>query len=124
MKSIGITRISDKESEIAENLQELGMSRISALALAGIRSLGTAKTRDLEKITGLRQPEVSIGVRELTEHGWVSETEEKKLGKGRPNKVYRLNVGFDIIITALEQEKKDEAKKVAAKFNTLRSLLK
>lgn len=124
MKSIGITRISEKEEEIAENLQKLGMGRISALALAGIRSLGTAKTKDLEKITGLRQPEVSIGIRGLMEPGWVSETEEKKIGKGRPNKVYRLKVDFNIILTDLERGIKDKESRAANLIKKLRSLAK
>ncbi len=119
MKSIGITRISEKEEEIADSLQKLGMSRVSSLSLAGIRSLKIAKTRDIERITGLRQPEVSIGVRELRERGWVSETEEKKIGKGRPVKVYTLHVGFEIILTDLEREVQDKARKVSGLITKL-----
>lgn len=124
MKSIGITRINEKDEEIADGLQTLGMRRMSALSLTGIRRLGVAKTRDIEKIVGLRQPEVSIGVKDLIDRGWVSESHEKVFGKGRPCNVYKLKVEFRAILAELERAKQEEAKKVAMRFNTLRALAK
>jgi len=56
-------------------------------------------------VTELRQPEVSIaeGVKPLD---WIDENKEKKPGKGRPNKVYSLKVGFKDIIAHIEKEQK------------------
>ncbi len=41
-------------------------------------------TIELERGTEPHQPEVSIAMRDLNERDWISEREEKKLGKGRP----------------------------------------
>lgn len=125
MKSVGITRINEKDEEITEILETLGVSRMSARSLAGIRRLGTAKVGALERAAGLRQPEVSIGVRDLIDRGWVTETNEKQSrGKGRPSKLYYLKVGFPEIIADLERAKREEAKVTAMMFNTLRALSK
>ena len=54
----------------------------------------------------MRQPEVSIAMRQLNPFDWIEENEEKKPGKGRPNKVYSLKVRFKDIIVHLEKEQK------------------
>jgi len=125
MKTISITRLDKNGEDIADGLLALGMTRISALSLAGIRHFGKAKTRELESLTGLRQPEVSIGVRQLIEKGWIKETEEKlHAGKGRPTKVYSLIVTFEDILTQLTTEKNAEAKVTAEKILRLKTLAK
>ena len=124
MQYIGITRINEKDEEIAECLQTLGMRRMSARSLAGIRSLGTAKTREIEKIAGLHQPEVSVGVKDLIERGWVSESVEYKRGKGRPCKVYKLKVRFHAILAELQLAIRKEEMKVVILLNTLRAQAK
>jgi predicted transcriptional regulator len=37
----------------------------------------------LEQGSGLRQPEVSIAMRQLKEQDWINEGDEKKPGKGK-----------------------------------------
>ena len=122
--NIGIIRIDEKVEEIAECLQTLGIKRMSARSLAGIHRLGTAKTRDIEKISGLRQPEVSVGVKDLIRRGWVSESQEKQVGKGRPNKVYKLKVGFDKVLANITLTKNDERNKVAESIIKLKIMSK
>jgi predicted transcriptional regulator len=45
-------------------------------------------------------------MKQLKEHDWINEREEKKPGKGRPYKIYSLKVGFNDIIAQLETERK------------------
>ncbi|MCX9085298.1 MAG: hypothetical protein OIN87_10950 [Candidatus Methanoperedens sp.] len=45
-------------------------------------------------------------MKQLNPFDWIEEDEEKKPGKGRPNKVYSLKVGFKDIIAHLEKEQK------------------
>jgi len=124
MQTINITRMDEKAEEIADSLQAVGMSRISALSLAVIHSRGFAQTRDIERLSGLRQPEVSNGIRGLMERGWVGEEEEpnKAHQRGRPKKIYTLNVGFNELITDLETEKKEQNLKVVNKINILKRI--
>jgi len=84
------------------------MNRPVARTLAYLQNVDETKSDELETITGLRQPEVSIAMRDLTERGWINEREEKKIGKGRPYKIYSLKVGFNDIIVHLEEAEKND----------------
>ena len=68
----------------------------------------------------MRQPEVSIAMRELKERAWVDEREEKKPGKGRPFKIYTLKVGFNKIIAQLETERKKAEVEAQANIERLK----
>ncbi len=57
---------------------------MAAMALAYLQDTNSATSTDLERAAGLRQPEVSLAMKQLMERGWITEREEKKAGKGRP----------------------------------------
>ena len=113
MKKLDINQLDDSDEELAEILISSGLSRPVARTLAYLQKVDTATSVDLERGTGLRQPEVSIAMRQLNPFEWIEESEEKKPGKGRPNKVYSLKVRFKDIIAHLEKQQKktiDEAR--------------
>ncbi len=114
MRVITIEQLDEKNEEIVKEFISLGMSRPVARTLSYLLHANEATSIELERRTGLRQPEISIAKRELEEHGWISEREEKKQGKGRPYKVYSLKVGFDKIISQIEKQQRraeDETQK-------------
>ncbi len=84
--------------------------------------LDETKSDELETVTGLRQPEVSIAMWYLTERGWINEREEKKSGKGRPYKIYSLKFGFNDIITQLEKQQRKAVEETQAKIERLKEL--
>ena len=98
MKKLDINQLDDGDEELAEILISSGLSRPVARTLAYLKKVDTATSVDLERGTGLRQPEVSIAMRQLNPFDWIDESEEKKPGKGRPNKVYSLKVRFKDIM--------------------------
>jgi predicted transcriptional regulator len=104
MKKLDIKQFDEKEEEIVDALKSLGLSRPIARTLAYLNNGDEATSVELETGTGLRQPEVSIVMRQLKERDWINERDEKKPGKGRPNKIYSLKVGFKAIITQLENQ--------------------
>src|SRR3990170_8479482 len=113
MKAIDVKQLDEKDEEIADALISLGMSRNAAMTLAYMQIANSATSLDLERAARLRQPEVSIAMRQLKERDWINEREEKTPGKGRPYKVYSLKVGFRDIVSQLEKQQKkavDEAK--------------
>jgi predicted transcriptional regulator len=120
MKSLTIKQLDKKDEEIASTLISLGMSRYVARTLSYLQNGNEVTSIELERGTGLRQPEVSIGMKELNERGWINEREEKKPGKGRPNKVYSLKVGFDEIVDDLENHQKKAVDEAQAKIERLR----
>jgi predicted transcriptional regulator len=104
MKKLNINQLDKKEEEMANVLISLGLGRTVARTLAYLNNGDEATSVALEKGTGLRQPEVSIVMRQLKENDWINEKEEKKIGKGRPYKIYSLKVGFKDIIIHIETE--------------------
>jgi predicted transcriptional regulator len=124
MKKLNINQFDDeKEEEIAAALMSLGLGRAVARTLAFLNNGEEATSIALEQGTGLRQPEVSIAAKQLIELGWIDEREEKrKQGKGRPNKVYSLKVGFNKIIAQLENQQKKAIDEMQENIERLREL--
>jgi len=122
MKKLDIKLLDEKEEEIADALISLGMNRTVARTLAFLQNVDETKSDELETVTGLRQPEVSIAIRDLTEHGWINEREEKRVGKGRPNKLYSLKVGFNDIINHLERRQRKAVIEAQTKIERLKEL--
>jgi predicted transcriptional regulator len=122
MKNLKINQFDEKDEEIVDALISLGMSRSAARMLAYVQQMKEATSVELEIGAGLRQPEVSIASKQLTESDWINEREEKKPGKGRPFKVYSLKVEFKDILAQLEAQQSKKADEGQAKIKRLREL--
>ncbi len=122
MKTFEIKQLDDKDEKIADALISLGMSRPVARTLSYLQDVNEATTIELERGVGLRQPEVSIAMKELKERDWINEREEKKPGKGRPYKIYSLKVRFNNIIAQLEKQQKKAVNEERAKIERLKEL--
>ncbi len=99
-------QFNEKDEEIADALISLGLGRNVAMTLAYMQNTNFAISIDLERAARLGQPEVNIAMRQLKERDWISEREEKNIGKGRPIKIYSLKVGFNDIIAQLENQQR------------------
>jgi predicted transcriptional regulator len=104
MKAIQIKQFDEKDEKIAEALISLGMNKNVAMALTFLQNMNAATSTDIERGVNLRQPEVSIAVKQLKEKNWITERGERKIGKGRPIKVFSLKVGFNDIVNQLEKQ--------------------
>ncbi|WP_407356003.1 transcriptional regulator [Methanolobus sp. WCC5] len=115
--------MSEKEYEIVELLRKLDMNRPVALTLACLSGGEEITSREIEKCSNLRQPEVSIAMRYLKDNNWVDIREEKKTeGKGRPVKLYRLVTPLDEIVQNIEQKILLESKYVLNNIEKLKRL--
>jgi len=113
----------DQNEEIVANLLcNIGLKRNMAKALVYLANVEESVSRSIELGAGLRQPEVSIAMRELRVRGWIDEWEQKKEGKGRPLKCYRLSVPLCDIIDTLEKSKKLEVQRDEESIAMLRTL--
>ncbi len=121
MKAL-MKQIDEKNEEIADTLISLGMKRPIARVLSYLKNRNEVTSVELERETGLRQPEVSIAAKELKEYGWINEREEKKPGKGRPHKVYSLKVGFNKIIAQLEKQQRKAVDEMQKNIKRLKGL--
>lgn len=122
MKKLEIKQLNEKDEEIVDALIFLSMNRLVARVLAYLQQVNEATSNELEKGTNLRQPEVSIAMRMLTERDWINERDEKKPGKGRPYKIYSLKIGFNEIIAQLEKQQRKAVDEVQAKIKSLKEL--
>jgi predicted transcriptional regulator len=124
MKKLDINQLDESDEEMAQILMSSGLSRPVARTLAYLQKGDTATSIDLERGIGLRQPEVSIAMRQLNTFDWIDENEEKKAGKGRPNKVYSLKVRFKDIIAHLEKQQKKAIDDGMASIKRLKELVR
>lgn len=122
MKALKMKQLDEKDEEIADILISLGMSRNVAMSLTYLQNMNSATSVDLERVARLRQPEVSIAMRQLKERDWIDEREEKTPGKGRPYKVYSLKVGFKDIVAQLEKQQKKAVDEAKASVSRLKEL--
>ena len=75
---------------LQEALERLGAKRVEATLLAALLEDDALGTQDIVQGTGLRQPEVSVGMQVLRGRGWVEAEAIPRKGKGRPMHQYRL----------------------------------
>ena len=110
----------EQSKEIIELLQNLGVSRTEAISIACLACGKEITSHDIEKASGMRQPEVSVAMRPLRDRGWIEERNEKKNSdKGRPVKYYKLIVPLREIIETFEAEIQQKNKEME---ETLRHL--
>ncbi|MFA5348603.1 MAG: ArsR family transcriptional regulator [Methanoregula sp.] len=98
----------EKEEEFANLLIEIGIKRNVAKVMVFLANTPEATSRDIERGTDLRQPEVSIAMRYLIGQSWITYRESKAESKGRPVKIYALSRPFYEIMDSIEKEKKKE----------------
>jgi predicted transcriptional regulator len=89
---------------MVEILAEAGIPRNTARVLTFVAVAGRTFSAQIQAGTGMRQPEVSIALKQLTERKWISRQSVQREGKGRPIYVYRLRREIGEIVEAVERE--------------------
>jgi predicted transcriptional regulator len=117
MKDFEVKVLDENDHIFIETLRNLGTSRNVATMMAYLMNVDAATSREIEISTGLRQPEVSLAIRLMSNQSWISVRSEKKPGKGRPVKIYSLMAPVDEIISYYEDQiyKKSQATVLAIK---------
>lgn len=98
MGSSAIAYITDTEEEVIRLLVEIGMKSHEARLLAVFFRGIEPTSRELERITNLRQPEVSIAITGLSKRKWVCVSSLINANKGRPVKIFSLTGTIDSIL--------------------------
>jgi predicted transcriptional regulator len=98
-----------KEEEFANILIDLGMKRNVAKVLVYLANTDEATSRNIERGTDLRQPEVSIAMGGLIDKKWVAGRESKSESKGRRSRFTSSLLPIEDIMDSIEIEKKKEA---------------
>ena len=114
--------LDDRDLEFINALRSLKVPRWVAALIAYLANAKEATSREIELGTGLRQPEVSIGMSKLREKNWVIERDIKTEGKGRPKKIYRLSVPIEKIIEYFEVKKTSESVRAKLAIQKLKEM--
>ena len=122
MRSSEVKVFDESDLEFIDILRNLNLSRNVASTIVFLSNVDEATSKDLEVGSQLRQPEVSIAVKELKIFGWLDEREIKKEGKGRPMKVYRLAVPMGTIVEHLERQTKEDTQRIMENIEKLKKL--
>ncbi len=120
----GEMRLSRMDNEVIERLIFTGMSKNLAKTLVFLSKRDETTSVQIEKATGLRQPEVSLAMQELRRRRWVTKRDIKKEGKGRPVHAYRISKSFSRIITTIRNQEDKKIEKIVKNMNELHSLTK
>jgi predicted transcriptional regulator len=109
MKSKNVLYFTQREEEFADLLTRIGTKRNVSKVLVYLANTPEATSRDIERGTDLRQPEVSIAMTAMMEQKWVKSRENKAENKGRPVKIYKLALPISEIMDNIERDKRAEA---------------
>jgi len=108
-----------KEEVFVDLLVTAGLAKNVARTLVFLARREVTTSVDIEKATGLRQPEVSLAMAVLRKRGWIEKHDLKKEGKGRPVHAYRLAMPLEGIVDTIAG---DERRKIEAIEDNLRKL--
>lgn len=124
MRTESVQYFTEKEEAFVDLLIEIGTKKNVAKLLVFLANTPEATSREIERGTDLRQPEVSIAMKYLADQGWIKEHEKSSESKGRPMKVYQLAMPMTKIMGYIEDEKKKEAKDQLVLVGKLREYIR
>lgn len=114
---------SERVERAIEVLSSTGMPKGTARTLAYLSSKGDWTTsKEIEEATSLRQPEVSIAVRNLLDRGWVMRDSLKRDSKGRPINIYRMNTDLSEVYRSIEIEEMEKVAEVEENLAQIKKL--
>jgi predicted transcriptional regulator len=111
-----------KDESLVDLLVNTGMPKNVAKTLAFMRKKEETTSVEIEIMTALRQPEVSIAMQELRRRKWVIKRDITKEGKGRPVHAYKLAIPFEKIIETIEKEERKRIESIERNIEQLKAL--
>ena len=116
-------KLTKEDKRAAQLLAKLGMPKNLAKTLMYLSHVGECYSVDIEQGTNLRQPQVSIAVRELLKRRWVDERVNREKTKGRPRHIYRIKTDLYDIMRDLEEKKLKEIEDIKRDLSELKNLI-
>lgn len=108
------------QMHLVEAMEKAKINKHQAIVLAYIAKNEDAKSIDIQKATGMKQPEVSIAIRDLEAGGWVSKKSVKLGTSGRPHYEYRLEKSIDDILDDIEDMENSRIQSIKDNLNDLK----
>ncbi len=115
------TRLSRRDEVLVDLLVETGMPKNLSKTVVFLSKRDETTSVEIEKATGLRQPEVSIAMQELRRRKWVEKRDIKKEGKGRPVHAYRLSISWSEILSQVDRDEQAKIDRIEGNRKKLKS---
>ena len=123
MEGKNIRKLTTQDEKIVDIFSDLGMPKNFAKTLMYITQVDECRSSEIEHGANLRQPEVSVAMKDLSKRGWIEKRDQKKEGKGRPIYIYKLALPLNRIIQTVEDEKLKEIESVKSDISELKTLV-
>ena len=124
MKEYEMKILDEDDQRFIDALKDLGMSRNIATTLTYLTNVKEASSQEIEMSTGLRQPEVSVAMRNMCKNTWVNVHDKKTAGKGRPTKIYSLSTPVEKIVQHYENKILEETHLTMKAIDKLKNISK
>jgi predicted transcriptional regulator len=118
-----ITYLTETEEEFVKLFIAIGFKETVAKVLVFLAHVPTASSREIERGSGLRQPEVSIAMQQLLQRKWVTFRDTREKAIGRPLRSYCLSKSIHAILDCIEREKKTEVREHLRQVSNLRNYI-
>ena len=116
--------LSDTDIQIIDILSDIGLKSGESRILVVLFKGYDLTSRELERISDLRQPEVSIAINQLIKRKWVWVTSHITEKKGRPVKVYSLSRTIDDILDEIKGDIEGDYRKKIEIIERVRVMVK
>jgi predicted transcriptional regulator len=108
MKQKTVQYFTKEEEKFANLLTDIGLKKNVSILMVFLANTPVATSREIERGSDMRQPEVSVAMKYLIDKGWAKESGDPSRTKGRPQKKYSLAVPMKDILAIIEKEKNHE----------------
>ena len=123
MKTVEEKDILEENMEAINLLERLGCNRGKARLFIYFLNNKQGKSRDIERAMDLRQPEVSLEMRELIKNKYVTRKFLKKHGKGRPEILYTA-ITPNKLLAKIEEDTTRKLNEIKSDIVKLKALIK
>jgi predicted transcriptional regulator len=114
-----------EDEKLAGIFESSGLGHNQAHVLVYVKSRGETTSKDIQRATRLRQPEVSIAMKDLRTMKWIDKKDQKReKGKGRPTHIYYVQASFSEMLDHFIDEDKRQIAKIQKDIGELEALKK
>lgn len=122
MRESQIMVLDEDERKFVKLIEDLGVGSKVAKTLASLANGEELRSKEIQRITELSQPEVSMAINELKEDGFIEERMIEREKRGRPMMAYSLSKPISGIMKEIENKWRMEKQKEKRKIEKAKEL--
>ncbi|PTD94671.1 ArsR family transcriptional regulator [archaeon SCG-AAA382B04] len=124
MKESQIMVLDENEKKFVKLLVDLGMDKNVAKTFTSLANGDELRSKQIQRTTGLSQPEVSMAINSLKEDDFIQERMIEREKRGRPMMAYSLAKPLSKVMKEIENRWRMEKQKEKRKIEKAKELIK